>query len=398
MNQKAIIDSISKWAQNTLVETQQLTILSLGNFCTIYSPERVVVTQKDRFLVPPFIKIGYKASRTFLDANTYSGPGLPLFEQHFSPLEQKYLTEYLGLSGNDLQGILHEYFGERYQLLVEGRRTDILDLGDFFVTEKENNQLILSYTPSVSLIQKANRAFEDYQPTELQKGVDFAELSHIYTDTIEDHLQHELEERVIIQSITRSEIRVPDTASTAEKQEEIFIPPASSTQPEIAPKKKRLPLFPYLSTAALLVIFAIVVYTFLPKQQSPSATPITIPVPQEEEITDRTTINLEVKKNAMHAPAQDTVKMLSGNSLNKFAHKYYGQQDFWVYIYMANKVRIKNPDNIPIGTTLLIPNLSYFELNPDSVRAVKEARLWATRILTGKYDEYFSDRLQVAVP
>ena len=43
--------------------------------------------------------------------------------------------------------------------------------------------------------------------------------------------------------------------------------------------------------------------------------------------------------------------------LRKFAIKYYGNSIFWVYIYEANKGKIANPDNVPLGAVLRIPKL-----------------------------------------
>lgn len=52
-----------------------------------------------------------------------------------------------------------------------------------------------------------------------------------------------------------------------------------------------------------------------------------------------------------------THKLVSGNTLRRLALKYYGTKALWTYIVQYNKDIIKDPDNIPIGTVLKIPEL-----------------------------------------
>lgn len=50
-------------------------------------------------------------------------------------------------------------------------------------------------------------------------------------------------------------------------------------------------------------------------------------------------------------------RMVAGSQLTKFARRYYGHSYFWVYIYEANKSKIKNPNNVPTGIEIKIPKL-----------------------------------------
>lgn len=61
------------------------------------------------------------------------------------------------------------------------------------------------------------------------------------------------------------------------------------------------------------------------------------------------------KEPATAAPKYD---MVSENSfLTTLAGKYYGEKDYWVYIYEANSDILKHPDRIKPGTRVLIPDL-----------------------------------------
>lgn len=46
-----------------------------------------------------------------------------------------------------------------------------------------------------------------------------------------------------------------------------------------------------------------------------------------------------------------------GESLAKIAQKFYGNRKLWFYLLKYNKDRIKNPDNIPVGLIIQIPEL-----------------------------------------
>ena len=49
-------------------------------------------------------------------------------------------------------------------------------------------------------------------------------------------------------------------------------------------------------------------------------------------------------------------------TLSKLARKYYNNTYCWVYIYIANKDKISNPNNLVPGTTLTIPELTEQEM------------------------------------
>lgn len=58
-------------------------------------------------------------------------------------------------------------------------------------------------------------------------------------------------------------------------------------------------------------------------------------------------------EKAVPAPRSYTIK--SGDSLSKIAKQFYGNAQDWQKIYQANKDKIKNPDLIHPGQTIIIP-------------------------------------------
>ena len=90
-----------------------------------------------------------------------------------------------------------------------------------------------------------------------------------------------------------------------------------------------------------------------------------------------------VAEKAHIEPRYDIVT--SHQFLTTLAKKYYGVKDYWVYIYEANKSRLRHPDRIKPGTRILIPEITEFLPDPTPTEAnIRQARQLAIQI----YDRY----------
>ena len=72
-------------------------------------------------------------------------------------------------------------------------------------------------------------------------------------------------------------------------------------------------------------------------------------------------------------PIKNEVTMTNGNRLTLVSLKNLGHKNFWVYIYYFNRDIISNPNNVPIGAKIKIPDLSSSITNPDSEVCMKAA-------------------------
>lgn len=65
-----------------------------------------------------------------------------------------------------------------------------------------------------------------------------------------------------------------------------------------------------------------------------------------------------------------------GNSrfLITMAREYYGNADFWPYIYEENKTKFEHPDKIKPGTTVLVPDLKKYGVDPKNPDDIMKAR------------------------
>lgn len=70
----------------------------------------------------------------------------------------------------------------------------------------------------------------------------------------------------------------------------------------------------------------------------------------------------------------DTIEIKYGDTMRNLGLKYYGNKSFWVYIYEENRVNIKNFNNVPLGTRLVIPAAEKYGIDAKSKESVSAAR------------------------
>jgi Uncharacterized protein containing LysM domain len=70
----------------------------------------------------------------------------------------------------------------------------------------------------------------------------------------------------------------------------------------------------------------------------------------------------------------------SGRFLATMARKHYGSFVFWVYIYEENRDKIADPDNVAIGTVVVIPDASKYGIDAMSSESIKKAKSKASEI------------------
>ncbi|MDL2241341.1 HU family DNA-binding protein [Bacteroidales bacterium OttesenSCG-928-L03] len=74
-------------------------------------------------------------------------------------------------------------------------------------------------------------------------------------------------------------------------------------------------------------------------------------------------------------------KLQSGETLRIVAEKEFGSRDFWIYIYLKNQDKIKNPNNVSVGISLVIPDKAEFGgIDANDPESLKRARNEAAKI------------------
>ena len=87
---------------------------------------------------------------------------------------------------------------------------------------------------------------------------------------------------------------------------------------------------------------------------------------------------------AVEEPAVVTETVTSQVVLSTMADKHYGSQWFWVYIYEENKDKIDDPDNVPIGTVVVIPPAEKYGIDVNDPASLKKAQRRSWEILKAK--------------
>lgn len=68
----------------------------------------------------------------------------------------------------------------------------------------------------------------------------------------------------------------------------------------------------------------------------------------------------------------DTIK--PGTNLYRMSRKHYGSDKFWVYIYEENKAKYPNPNTIPVGAVLHIPQLEKYGAKAGDAASIEAAK------------------------
>lgn len=80
----------------------------------------------------------------------------------------------------------------------------------------------------------------------------------------------------------------------------------------------------------------------------------------------------------------DTVR--ANRFLTQMARKYYGNPEFWAYIYIENQDKLKNPNTIAPGTVVVIPPAEKYGIDSKSKESVNAATRKCIEILN-KYEK-----------
>ena len=204
----------------------------------------------------------------------------------------------------------------------------------------------------------------------------------------------------------KEEESVEETAPVEEPKEEE--PLIVSEKPA---KKKNYFLRALLISLIILLILCVVGYFFLRKQvcewfdilkekvekielfnkcSAPSEEveaaaaedELVLEVPEEaaEQVVESDAPKAEVQK-AKYEELLLTEEITEGSRLAWISRKYYGHPDYWPYLYDANRDRIDDPSNVPVGTQIRVPKLTkaqrdmtsseYLRLKEEAVAAIR---------------------------
>ena len=132
-----------------------------------------------------------------------------------------------------------------------------------------------------------------------------------------------------------------------------------------------------------------------PQPTTPPAETTVLPAEQAPKIADSTSVQDSLSLQAIdsvttghsastvpssqssspEANGAEQVRLRPGDRLSRLALKKYGHKAFWVYIYEENRMRLKDPDNIPVGAVITLPAASKYQIDPTDTNSVNRALL-----------------------
>ncbi len=316
--------------------------------------------------------------------------------------------------------------------LAAGEHVDVPGLGVFAVGGLDNNTVV--WKPCAELEKDVNAPFAFFEPVELADGMSELELD---CGSVEDtYSSNEIEtvsdnehNSVVADSDYHEPLSAMDdevsealdaTSQSGEEQADIEKEPENEEceavnleslhetiepdeeLPYEKPRRGRFGWIEFLMGMAIGLIIGFVAAIYSP---NPQLMPLrealsgkhfqagdSIPVPvvgYADSVTVYTdSVSVAADSARLSNPIRENIDSLqkSGESPNRFdtvtsarflttmARQYYGDYHFWVYIYLYNKDIIKDPDLIPSGTSVKIPDASVYGIDAGSPQSIAKAQ------------------------
>lgn len=309
-------------------------------------------------------------------------------------------------SSKEIKTFLEEFFDTIFDLAYFEKDIPIENFGSFYLENQENKDIErkLKFTPDESFQNKINIPFSDFQPVPI---INNDLLNRIHTEEKKD-ITNDLEEISASSQETTVENNIVESAPPApiitDKDELKVILQSTPISEEERKRKDDNRLLIVAVIVVLVIVGSAFAYLFIfnnnssRKKENYAQVSVThknksiqvqnSAVAQNSTIqtdsstnntTRRDTLKTGVKENVNMETNKIThsakkVTLTSGQSLRSLALEHLGHGDFWVYIYLKNKDKIKNPNVLPNGSEIIIPSLSEYNINPKNPKAIDEAK------------------------
>ena len=367
----------------------------------------------------------------------------PRITNQEQPLSAEEIGELLAKGATQIPQTIQSFYNNVTKLFEMherlGHTLEWSSLGTFapqaIDSEGVRSETSYAFTPSDELLKQVNKPFEMFAPTLLKEGIHWPDveeqpaesLEQAYPSVISSRIaesadaprpastpptwtpQFQAETPATPPSFPTSESNEPEavvvtpspppTSESNETKAVIATPPPyrreklqESTSAPVERTNRRLWLWIVTPLVAVLLM-ALLLWFFVfgreERTQSPVATPspsITAPVEETPAIDTVAPIDsVTPPADTMAQPEiLTTVTLGAGDYLARYARRYLGRSEYWIYIYLANKEQIEDPDNIPLGTEIKIPTPQSVGITGNEEADLAEAK----RLI----HEYYSSR------
>ncbi|HML71914.1 MAG: HU family DNA-binding protein [Parabacteroides sp.] len=285
-----------------------------------------------------------------------------------------------------------EPYNEETIEMENPKEEDTIDVEDSIHMDETLSEEI-DESPEADLASEVVDTIPDSQANEL-------------TPEIESSSQIDNQDKEKEQTENREEIIRAKLASLSAKD------PVAFVAPEAKPKKRRkhghtaTKTFFYIIVGGLLVTASVALFFYFQSLEVRNAVPIMIesvsaiptetPAPTDSVFDESDSIPSNEKDSVPEVVSEpqgtmqteqvktkymDTVVIQTGDRLTLISLKYYGHKIFWVYLYLANKESIPNPNSVAIGTQIHIPVPETYNIDANDEQSIRKAAALQTEIL-----------------
>ena len=315
----------------------------------------------------------------------------PRITNQEQPLSAEEIGELLAKGATQIPQTLQSFYDSVSKLFEMherlGHTLEWAPLGTFapqsITGEGESSETSYAFTPSDELLRQVNKPFEMFAPTLLKEGVQWPDVEEQPAENLEQACPSIISSRIAESSATpppivtppawtpQSQAETPATPppppfSASESNEAkavVATPPPYRREEPQERKPRKLWLWIVIPLVAVLAMALLLWFFVFGKQEMPSSRttpPPSTMIPVEATPTIDTVAPIDSVAPPADTTAQPeiltTVTLGNGDYLARYARRYLGRSEYWIYIYLANKEQIKDPDNIPLGTEIKIPS------------------------------------------
>ena len=303
---------------------------------------------------------------------------------------------------------------------VEERASVSVNSGERFVIPSHYK---FTFTPDKELKELVNKPFSLFDTVELNEEVDFSDVDVSAETSGAEEAADDSSEEILPDGIPEQAIEAPQTPEPEVKpepaveeeaapQEEAKAEPkpaepvsSVSGYKEYRRKRRRSAsrklLFPIACLFVVIVLGIVYIVclsgrTTVNKNWEPPMAEVGNPTPEagmnpvpadSTGVTPPDSASLAADSVVAEPPVVEEnqpeetpksdilalVTIKAGDRLASFAKQYYGHKFFWVYIYQYNQDIISDPNNIPIGTELRIPDPGLYGIDATDRSSIDKA-------------------------
>ena len=315
----------------------------------------------------------------------------PRITNQEQPISAEEIGELLAKGATQIPQTLQSFYSSVTKLFEMherlGHTLEWAPLGTFaprpITGEGESSESSYAFTPSDELLRQVNKPFEMFAPTLLKEGVQWPDVEEQPAESLEQACPSIISSRIAESTASPQPASTPpawtpqsqakttvtptpppfSASESSEAKTVVATPPPYRREEPQERKPRKLWLWIVIPLVAVLLMALLLWFFVFGKQEMTSSR--TTPPPSTMTPVEATPTIDTVAPIDSVAPAADTtaqpeilttVTLGNGDYLARYARRYLGRSEYWIYIYLANKEQIEDPDNIPLGTEIKIPS------------------------------------------